>query len=82
MNQYGCQSMQGLPTLEQHNRQVSLALMANRKPAGVLCVCGTEMVFGTVNPHYNVSSGNPNCMCPGQSPNVICPACSKTGRKA
>lgn len=74
-------SMQGMLTLEQHNHQKALQGRSQRKPAGVLCQCGTEMVYHEPHPAYGISYGDPNCMCPGESPNVACPACGKTGRK-
>ncbi len=70
-----------IPTLEQHNFQLEMQARMNRQPAGVLCPCGTEMVYSEQRDSYNISHGNPNCLCPGRSPNVACPACGKTGFK-
>lgn len=80
MNQMN-QGLGQMMTLEQWNHQVELQQRAERKKAGVLCGCGTEMVCFTPHPAYNISHGNPNCLCHGEIPNVLCPACGVTGRK-
>ena len=81
MNPYD-QMMGQIPTLEQHNFQRGMESKMKRLPAGVRCTCGTEMVFSEVDPLYNISSGNPNCLSPMKKQNVACPACGKTGHKA
>ncbi len=70
-----------IPTLEQHNYQVEMNRRMRREPAGVLCKCGTEMVYETAHAWYNISHGNPNHLSPGRSVNVQCPSCGKTGWK-
>jgi hypothetical protein len=74
-------SMQGLPTLEQYNNQVRMQQNAERPKAGVLCQCGTEMVYANIHPNYNISHGNTNHMSGGMGANVQCPSCGKTGFK-